>query len=468
MGNATPHEPLEPEEMSGMHSDADGTSTGDGTVEAIDRLSRRALLRRAAVAGAAVGAVPMLGAAAAQAGGSHSAAKTTLNFWKFDDSGADPAIKKVIKQYNALNPNVEVKLKTFPFNDYLATVLPTAFAANRGPDVFWISGGNLLQYVNQDALQPVNKMVAPHRKDFVPVTITNSSVDGQLQVVPFELTPIALFYRKDVLAKAGIAPPKTWSDVMKACEKLTTSKQYGIVIEPSQGTYQMFAWMPFLWMTGANTLNRAWTKSQLDTRAAANAFDFWGDLIKKGYAPKKMAAISADIGPLGRGETAMQVCGYWAKAGMEAAFPKVKYGVVKLPAPTGRQSVSVGGGWMQAINKNGDHVAEALAFTEWMWFKHPTWSHTWSCVANTEFSSRHSVNAGCAKIQSGPVDKFFRNVVLPTARPEPRYPEQVVKAIGDGLQAAMFGGKSGAEAGKLAADEINRFLKTYKGERLGQ
>jgi multiple sugar transport system substrate-binding protein len=432
------------------------------------RLSRTELLRRAATAGAAVGAGSLLAGAAAQAAPRVGSQETvTLDYWKFDDSGADPAIKKVINEWNKLNPNIQVKLKTFPFGPYLDTVLPTAFAGDRGPDVFWISAGNLLQYVNQGVLEPVNKMINPRRKDFVPIVLQQTTVDGNVVTVPFELTPIALYYRKDSLKAAGVAPPRNWRELVSAAEKLTTSKQYGVVVEPAQGTYQWFTFMPFIWMTGAETMNPQWTKSMLLPRAAA-AFQLWGDLINKGYAPKKLAAVSADIGPMGRGESAMHVSGYWSKAQLEAEFPKVSWGVVPLPPPPGRRSMSVGGGWMQAVNNKGDHVQEALAFTEWMWFKHKKFSHDWSCVANSEFSSRYSVNRGCAKIQSGPVDRFFRNIVLPSARPEPRYPDQIVKAIGDGLQAAMFGGKSGPEAAKIAADGIDKYLKTYKGERVGR
>lgn len=451
-----------------------GTRRGEPFDGVSDRLDRAALLRRLAVAGASLGtAAPLLRGADALAAGSRvasrAASKVTLRFWKFDDSGSpDNLIKKAIEQWNSLHPNIQVKLQTFPFNDYLATVLPTAFASGKGPDIFWISGGNLLQYANQDVLQPMDSMVRPHIKDFKPTVIKYTTVNGHIPVVPFELTPIALFYRKDILKNAGVAVPRTWPEVLAACEKLTTGKQYGIVVEPTQGTYQVFTFMPFLWMTGANTMNKAWTKSLLRTPAAASAFEFWGQLIQKGYAPRKaVGGTTADITPIGNGEAAMQVCGYWAVAAMKSTFKDVDYGVITLPHPVGRKTVSVGGGWMQAVNSKGTHVAEAMAFTKWMWFQ-TSFSHNWNCVANTEFSSRNNVNASCQKIQSGPEDTYFRNVVLPTARPEERYPDPILKSIGDGIQAAMFGGKSGTDAAKIAADGIDKFLKTYHGQAIGQ
>jgi multiple sugar transport system substrate-binding protein len=41
-----------------------------------------------------------------------------------------------------------------------------------------------------------------------------------------------------------------------------------------------------------------------------------------------------------------------------------------------------------------------------------------------------------------------------------------VKAVGDGLQAAMFAGKSGEEAAALAADKIDSYLSSYQGAPL--
>ena len=150
-----------------------------------------------------------------------------------------------------------------------------AFAGGRGPDVFWISAGNLPQ-TQQGALQPVNGMIAPTRKDFSAQVLAGTQINGKIQAVPFELTPIALDYNKDLLEGRRCFPPKTWPEVLKAAEKLTTSKVYGFVVEPSAGTYQTFTFMPFLWSTGANTMNPKWTKSHLRTRAAAVGFRLLG------------------------------------------------------------------------------------------------------------------------------------------------------------------------------------------------
>ena len=72
--------------------------------------------------------------------------------------------------------------------------------------------------------------------------------------------------------------------------------------------------------------------------------------------------------------------------------------------------------------------------------------------------------SGAANTQTFPTTPgAFQSQVLPTARAEPRYPDQIVKAVGDGIQAALFTDKSGQQAAAVAADAIDSFLKTYKG-----
>lgn len=429
-----------------------------------DGMTRGSFARRLAGLGLSAAAVGSLGVGvgdALAAPARTSAGKVTLQFWKFVDSVGDPLIKKAVAKWNSANPNVQVQFQTFPFNDYMGTKLTTAFAAGHGPDVFWISPAAFLDYVTEGIAEPVDDIVP--KSQYLPAAIQAATVNGKLYAVPFEMEPVALYYNKASLKAAGVAPPTTWPQLLAACEKLKSSKQYGIVIEPAEGGYQNFTWYPFLWSTGADVVDPSWKHSTLRTPKAASAFDLWGQLIKKGYAPSKTATGTNDPGPLGRGETAMQVCGFWAIAQLRSQYPKTDFGVVRLPKAPGGKFVTVYGGWKQMISAKSPRVTEAKAFTKWLWEQNMGFAHDWSCVTNTKFSPRKSVNAACAPVFNKGQDAYFTKQVLPTARAEPRYPNQIVKAVGDGIQAAMFGGKSGADAAKMAADEIDAFLKNYHG-----
>ncbi|HWT92158.1 MAG TPA: sugar ABC transporter substrate-binding protein [Solirubrobacteraceae bacterium] len=432
-------------------------------------LTRRTFAGRTA---ATVGSMTMLGSFLAACGGSDSkdgaaaggGGGGTMQFWKFASENDDPIIKGAVDRWNKENPDSKVDFQTFPPDQYSGTKLTTAFAAKKGPDVFWISPGAFINYVNNGVAEPVDDLI--DKSTYNPASVTAVSVDGKMYSLPFEQEPVALYYRKDILEKAGIEPPRTWDDLRAAAKELTTKKQKGIVIEPTPGGYQNFTWYPFLWSAGGNVLSEDSKKSALNTPEAASAFQLWGDLMKDGYAPKKTAQLTSELGPLGRGEAAMQVCGFWGIGQMKNLFKDVDYGVVKIPAPAGRQSVTVYGGWTQMVNAQGGNVAKAKEFTKWLWVQDKEFPDNWACRNGSKFSPNNAVNEGCEDVFSKGAYKTFRDEVLPTAQAEPRYPDQIVKAIGDGLQAAMFSGKSGEEAASQAAKAIDSYLSSYQGAPL--
>jgi len=421
-------------------------------------LTRRTFMVRSLATGASVAALgsPLR---AFGAGG-----KGTLQFWKFAAENDDPVIRDAVKRWNDAHPDIQVNFQTFPPDQYHGTKLTTAFAAKRGPDIFWISPGAFINYVNNGVAAPVDDIV--DKSAYIPASIAAVSVKGKMYALPFEMEPVALYYRKDVLGKAGIQPPGTWDELLAAAKELTGGQQKGIVIEPAPGPYQNFTWYPFLWSAGGEVVDATSRKSALRSPHAAAAFDLWGKLVRQGYAPGRVPTLTADSGPLGRGETAMQVCGFWAIAQLKANFPSVEYGIVRIPSPAGGKPVTVYGGWTQMINAHGKAVPQAEAFTKWLWTEDKTFPQEWACRHNSKFSPNKTINEQCADVFDTPPYSIFKNEILPTARAEPRYPDQVVKAVGDGLQAAMFSGKSGEEAAALAAGKIDAYLSTYKGAPL--
>jgi multiple sugar transport system substrate-binding protein len=442
----------------------DVTASDSEQRRAESAITRRVFASRALAAGAGLGAFGSFLAACGGGDGGAADGPVTLQFWKFVAENDDPAIVAAVKRWNQENPDVQVKFQTFPPEQYVATKLTTAFTAGKGPDVFWISPGTFINYVNTGIAAPVDDIV--DKGAYSEASVQAVSVEGKMYALPFEQEPVGLYYRKDVLEKEGIEPPATWDDLLAAAEALTGGKQKGIVIEPGQGPYQNFTWYPFLWSAGGEVVNEDSSASALRTPEAASAFDLWGQLVNRGYAPKKVEGLTADIGPLGRGECAMQVCGFWAIAQLQNAYKDVDFGIAPLPIPSGGQQVTVYGGWTQMVNAKSEAVEQAKAFTKWLWTQNPDFPRVWACENSTKFSPRTEVNDECAKVFAKPPHSTFTDEILPTARAEPRYPDQIVNAVGDGLQATMFAGKSGEEAAALAADKIDRFQSSYQGAPL--
>lgn len=429
-------------------------------------LTRREFTGRALAAGVYTAALPALLAACGGNDGSQADGDgdVTLRFWKFVAENDDPAIRDVVDAWNAENPGIQVDFQTFPFADYTGTKLTTAFASGKGPDVFWVSPGAFINYVNNGISAPVDDII--EKGQYHDAAVQAVSVDGKMHAVPFEQEPVALYYREDHLEEAGIDPPTNWDELVAAAEELTGGDRKGIFIEPAPGPYQNFTWYPFLWSAGGDVVNEDSTESALRTPEAASAFELWGQLVREGLAPKKTEEGTHEIGPLGRGECSMQVCGFWAIAQLQANFPDEPISIVHIPAPEGRTPETVYGGWTQMVNAKGGHVEAAKKFTQWMWIQNNEFAEEWACRTGSKFSPREEVNERCSDVFGGEPHNTFTDQVLPTARAEPRYPDQIVKAVGDGLQAAMFSGRSGEEAAALAADAIDEYLSSYEGAPL--
>src|SRR5918996_1158642 len=426
-------------------------------------LTRRQFNRQALASGVSGGALGSLLAACGDDDGG-DAGPVTLRFWKFVAEGADEAIQETVDLWNEENPDIQVQFETFPFEEYTTTTLTTAFAGGRGPDIFWISPGAFVDFVNQEAAAPLGDIIDVEA--YNEASIQAVSVDGEIMSLPFEMEPVGLYYRTDFLEEAGVQPPQTWDELMAAAEELTGGGRSGVVIELIKGPYQNFTWYPFLWSAGGEGVNDDSTESALRTPEAASVIDLWGQLVQRGFAPERTEEGTNNIGPLGRGETAMQVCGFWAIAQMQADFADAPFSVAPIPAPAGGTPVTVYGGWTQMINSRGPNVEQAKEFARWMWVENEEFGEEWACRIGSKFSPIEQVNERCSDVFAEDPYSIFTEQILPTARAQPRYPDQVTRAVFEALQSTMFAGASGEDAANGAADEIDAFLANYDGAPL--
>ncbi|HEY0821928.1 MAG TPA: extracellular solute-binding protein, partial [Rhizobacter sp.] len=176
--------------------------------------TKRATLQRLALA-----------AAAALAGVGAQAQTTTLTVASFPSF--DMAVKAAIPLYKKVNPNVEIKLVSLAFMDH-HTAMTTALAAGGNvPDVMGVELSFIGKFVESRGLEDLGK--APYNgmqltpkfaKFTVPLAMSGS---GTLAAIPADIGPGALFYRKDMLDKAGVTEAdltKSWESYIEAGKKV--------------------------------------------------------------------------------------------------------------------------------------------------------------------------------------------------------------------------------------------------------
>lgn len=415
-------------------------------------------------AGCASGGNSTGNSAAGQSKPAANGEKTKITFWTFHTNAEKDFMASLGEKYKKVNPNVEIVYQNFPEADYMGSKLTTAFAAGSGPDVFVMSPGDFLKYANSGVAMDLTKYYTDEiKKDFLPSSLQAVTVDNKIMGIPFEVELLGLYYNKDMFKAANLNPPKTWSELEADTKALTKDKVAGLLIEPSKGYYQNFTWYPFLWQTGSNVIDTEKKIGTFEGAGTEKALKLWGDLIKAGAPQKLSIPLTNEIALLGEGQAAMQVCGTWAVASLEQKYPKTNIGLVPLPVPDGGKAATAAGGWKMLVNGKSKNADEAAKFAMWAFAENVDIPLEWCTKVKFAYSPRTSVIEAGKDIYSKGLRKVFTDEIYSSAIGEPRYPAEVVNAVGDALQSVMFSNGDPKTEAKTANDKINEYLKTYKG-----
>ncbi len=278
-------------------------------------------------------------AAPAEQPAAPAAAKTELVLMGWSSSPAEnERLQKIVDQYNAANPNVNVTLSQVPDYD---TKLQVSLAGGSPPDVFYVDSFKFLDLVNAGALDNGNAKIQD-QGDFVPNLKAAFTKDGQFYCPPKDFSTLALEYNTELFDKAGLAYPTadwTWEDLEAVAAKLTDKAAgvYGMVITPD-----MARWLAFLYQAGGSVYNADATQMTINSPEAKQAMEFYVGLIQKGYAAQPSDVSTGWPGEaFGQGKAAMVVEGNWIMSYLKDQFPNLKFGVAELPSgPAGKATMA--------------------------------------------------------------------------------------------------------------------------------
>ncbi|NOU94184.1 extracellular solute-binding protein [Paenibacillus sp. LMG 31456] len=204
------------------------------------------------------------------------------------------AIKPLIPEFEA-KTGMKVEMQSF-FEDQLTQKLTVQFTSSSAtPDVFMyrpLQEGKLFfkngwvapldEYPQKDASYDFN--------DFSKSAIGSTTVDGKLAGIPIITEQEILYYRKDLLQKAGIAVPKTLDELTAAVKKLHDPKNemYGFVAR-GQRSPLVTQVSSFLFSEGGDFTSG--DKATVNTPEAIKAFTTYSSLLKD-YAPPGVLNMS--------------------------------------------------------------------------------------------------------------------------------------------------------------------------------
>src|SRR5262249_28256267 len=153
----------------------------------------------------------LAGLCGALACGGRSADRAAVELWAMGREGE--VVRGLVPDFERLNPDVRVRVQQIPWSAAHEKLL-TAFVGGAMPDVFQAGNTWLPELAALGAIEPLDARLAGSavaRDDVFPGILDTNVIDGTTWGVPWYVDTRLLFYRRDLLAAAGVTePPRTW------------------------------------------------------------------------------------------------------------------------------------------------------------------------------------------------------------------------------------------------------------------
>lgn len=225
-------------------------------------------------------------------------APITIEWWHAMESQYAPLIERVVADFEAKNPNIDVEAiyqgSYADLNEKLiaaqaaGTTLPAVTVANT-PYIAGYGASGVCE-----VLDPYIKATKFDIDDFGSGLITASSYDGKQVSLPFLISTQIMYYNKDIADAVGIELPETWAEMdefMTQASRVSGGKteRYATVFPG----WDQWYYETFYLNSGVNIVNAEGTTTDLAGEKAleiANTLKQWCDEGKAYWAYGKDAS----------------------------------------------------------------------------------------------------------------------------------------------------------------------------------
>jgi multiple sugar transport system substrate-binding protein len=364
--------------------------------------------------------------------------------------------KELAKRFMAANPGITIKMEVTVSNGLPERVL-TAMRSGAAPDVIEVQHGWVNGYAQGDLILPLDDTIQD-KADFNKAALDYVTWNGKTWGIPYRIETHGVIYNKDHFREAGLdpdKPPKTWDELVAAAKAMTKPGRSGFGITGGgEVGNTIFRSLPFIWMNGGDILNADMTKAVVNSPEAVKAIEFYTGFYKQGLAPK--STLENDGLALRRlfvaGAISAYQSGQFDLPAILKENPNLKLGAMMIPAPAGKQTAAILGGWSYVIPKSAKNPAEAKKFLQFL---------------NTTEAQGFYTDTFPARISSTKLPRFEDPMLkpfaemLPFGRPVPVHRNWVkmVQAYFDGIQRILLGDQTVQKAMDQANEEITALLK---------
>jgi len=280
-----------------------------------------------------------------------------------------PWNRVMVKAFERQNPGIRLQIIEGPnATNLIEDLYTSAFLLGDSPydivnmDVIWTpkfaGAGWLMDLTDQVSEQ---ELQAFSRQD-----VEGGKYQGRLYRLPVRSDAGMLYYRKDLLAEAGLEPPQTFAEIESISQKLQEQgkARWGYLWQGRQYEGAVAMFVEVLQGFGGFWVNPETLEVGLDRPEAVQAIDFLRGTVSKGISPPGVTTyMEEDTRRIFQAGEAVFLRSWpyvWPLANGEKSPVKGKVGIMPLVGTAGHQGGSCLGGWGLGISKSTRHPQEAL------------------------------------------------------------------------------------------------------------
>jgi multiple sugar transport system substrate-binding protein len=385
--------------------------------------------------------------------------EVVLEFWAMGSEGE--RVAELMPAFERENPGIRVRVQQIPWTAAHEKLL-TAYAGRATPDLCQLGNTWVAELAALNALAPLDARVAASAAvdsaDYFPGIWDTNVIGGTLRAVPWYVDTRLLFYRRDILARAGYdAVPHTWDgwlSAMRAVKQQVGENRYAVLLPINE-----FEPLLILALQSTPSLLRDGDRyGNFRSAEFREAFSFYIRLFREGLAPPATNNQIANVWQeFGNGLFTFYITGPWNISEFQNRLPDSLEGAwatAPMPGPDG-PGASTAGGSSLAVFEASPHQDEAWKLIEYL--SRPSVQARFYEMLG-DLPARESAWEAPA-LAGNPYAAAFRDQ-LGRARATPKVPEQerIVQKLREVAEFVVMGRMTEDEAVALLDREVDAIL----------
>jgi multiple sugar transport system substrate-binding protein len=295
---------------------------------------------------------------------------TTLRIWAMGREGE--VLAQLMPDFEKKNPNIHVEVQQIPWTAAHEKLL-TAYVGEATPDIAMLGNTWVPEFVALNALEPLDSLAAQskeiRRDDFFDGIWKTNVVNGKTYGIPWYVDTRLIFYRTDLLARAGYKEfPQTWAEWTSAMKKIKSQmsdRQFPLLMPTNEWAQPVILALE----EGSPILRDGGRYGAFEQPQFRSAFEFYVGIYRQGLAsPVSSSQVSNLFQEFERGNIAMYISGPWMigefKNRIDSSMQK-NWNTAPMPGVAG-PGVSTAGGSSLSLFAASRHKQEAWHLMEYL------------------------------------------------------------------------------------------------------